>query len=1379
MAARRVSVRVSSVDLTQIDSTGASKDWTEDQRDDYAFLLTDDAGNWVLWRNLDYRDVEPFRGINERDATGLYDSEQGSLLDFFKAARDNSRKVNVYVIDTTKVYIGLALRLGWDVPSFGSFSGFEAQLEGKITNLNQNDRQIVYQSSALTGWSFSTPANFLIRTVSQTGRSGWAPMEPVRRDIRKANRLRSAEAMVPIDLTDTTIEIVTIPPPDAVSAEYFYQQDVESGDDEDAASSGILSTSTPGRIRVTGLNPERFTRFHVRYLGAPGTTTRQSQWMGCLYRTLEDPNYFDVPPVSGAWFDPVTETSAVARWPEVSVTGRPGLDIEYVYRVETDGLLVASGQTENLSVSLSGLNPSRIYTVRLNARVGARSGPSRSYTLVTLSTIQVPKNLNLKSMTLTSATFEVDPLDCIDAYQWVLEDELGNVIQTRNTSEPKISWTGIRASRRHRQVVSAVQAGQSSQRTSLQFTTCLTSLYRGEQFTTTLAETSATFADVPYPGRPQYISCANQAGNPSCQDPGSNIHPTPPHHREWADCKNYIAAINVPTEPDFAGGKLAVVRPRIRVPVGREPTNMCETGSNRAFPIDFEAKTGNLFTQSGFTALALSGKSLYMRFMGQTYEVPGTWTFESTSLIRLTPSFPLNARYTEETTRIGTDGRSPRWPPTGYEWIVEFGNVPFGGTPMNATPDATMVFWIAQELPDVPGVIGDSVDGIIFGPEGDDDTPTLRWEALDGATGYDVSIFRGESLGLQRASTTSAITEDCSSLQAGLRYIANVVASTDGRLHLPRTVEIKMPGQFRGGAVGSTEDLVPVSNIRPLVDKDRILVNFDPATTGGEHTTWGFRFRGIVGYVDEPYIEIVDTAATFADLIEVWPVTGSPGSFVDGPSRSTLVRKSGSSVGPIIPGCIDVLVTNIDGDRACLRWNVPWGGTKYVFKTNAGNTGTGFGVIYTNGSSVTGLSLATEYFYGARPVSAEGREGIQDVENFTTSSFLSCGTPTTTPCPSNPCEGGVTVFVCGTIGTPPCPCFCPPEFEHTPPCICTQRPCPPGLMRSVDGGPCFPEDPCDACPPCQRCRGNDRFCTDDPCPPDQVRDVAGECCRPSVSGCPDGCTQVSEGRCCNPPGGTTCTEPPCRTGCGSTGTPPCPCPPCTVRSGDVCVREPLGQGTCRGRAQAWPGRNCCTEECPPNQNRLTADAPCCPTAACPEGQVRDGKTCDCVPTPTCTYKRCTDGSIRCVNIPCPAPCAGTPPCPDGQFLTRDCTCEAQEDPVCPPQPSECTSLDLVCPPGQCIGRGMCVHRYLSVRPDCRCPAVPAKRMSQAMRLLGHDDPRLFRIRVSGVPAMQSESHAMPRRAAAKPGTLQVRGCHHAFPLRVPGTPEYQRSMRGC
>ena len=129
------------VDLAQIDPAGASKDWTEAQRDDYAFLLTDDAGNWILWRNLDYRDVEPFRGANERDATSSWDSEQGSILAFFKGARDNGRTVSVHVIDTRKVFIGLALRMGWDVPSFGSFTGLRDLVRGRDANAGRKRPQ--------------------------------------------------------------------------------------------------------------------------------------------------------------------------------------------------------------------------------------------------------------------------------------------------------------------------------------------------------------------------------------------------------------------------------------------------------------------------------------------------------------------------------------------------------------------------------------------------------------------------------------------------------------------------------------------------------------------------------------------------------------------------------------------------------------------------------------------------------------------------------------------------------------------------------------------------------------------------------------------------------------------------------------------------------------------------------------------------------------------------------------------------------------------------------------------------------------------------------------------------------------------------------------
>ena len=664
------------VDLAQIDPAGASKDWTEAQRDDYAFLLVNQAtGEWRLWRNLDYRDTEPFRGISETPT--VQDAEQGSLLRFFHDAHENSNKVSVYVVDTTKLFFGLALRFGWDVPSFGAFTGFEAEFNGQASNLNRDARQIAYSSSELTAWDFANAGQFLIRTVSLTGRSNAVLLDPIRRDIRKANRLASAEAVVPIDLSDSVIEVVTVPPSDAVSGEWFYDQDVVPGDNETAAS-GRGSTATPARIRIDGLNAERFTRFHMRFLGTPGATTKQSQWFGCLYRTLEDPRAFSLPPVDGGYFDPVTATSAVFRWSAVEIAGRPELDIEYDYSVATEGLFVTSGRTEELSVALTDLDPARIYTVQLSARVAARTGPSRSYTLVTLGTVQVPQNLNLKAMSLTSATFEVDPLDCIDAYQWVLEDEFGAVIQTRNTSEPKIAWSGLRPSRRYRQVVSAVQAGQSSQRTSLQFTLCLTPLYRGEGFTITLPETSATFAEVPSAGRTQYISCdsPSQQGNPSCQPPGSAL--SIPPAREHADCVNYIAAINVPTEPDFAGGKIAVIRPRIRVPVSREPINNCETGRVRAYPIDIEAKTGDLFTQAGFDALSLTGKSLYMRYDGDTFEVRGTWTFVSTGVIRLTPSFDLNARFTEETTRIDRSGRSDRWPPAGFSWIVDFSEVPFG-----------------------------------------------------------------------------------------------------------------------------------------------------------------------------------------------------------------------------------------------------------------------------------------------------------------------------------------------------------------------------------------------------------------------------------------------------------------------------------------------------------------------------------------------------------------------------------------------------------------------------------------------------------------------------------------------------------------------------
>ena len=110
--------------------------------------------------------------------------------------------------------------------------------------------------------------------------------------------------------------------------------------------------------------------------------------------------------------------------------------------------------------------------------------------------------------------------------------------------------------------------------------------------------------------------------------------------------------------------------------------------------------------------------------------------------------------------------------------------------------------------------------------------------------------------------------------------MVNVVASTDGKLHLPRTVQIRTPGQHVGGASGSAAALEPVENIAPLVDADRVLVTFDPAETGGEHTRWGYRFRGILGYVDEPYIEITETTATFSDEIEIWPVSGQPGSYV-------------------------------------------------------------------------------------------------------------------------------------------------------------------------------------------------------------------------------------------------------------------------------------------------------------------------------------------------------------------------------------------------------------------------------------------------------------------------------------------------------------------
>ena len=441
----------------------------------------------------------------------------------------------------------------------------------------------------------------MIRTISQTGQSGQLFFDPVRRDIRKADRLRSPDAVVPVDISHDTIEVVTLPPADAVGSEWFYTQDTLEGDNEDAAS-GNGASANPRRLQVSGLNADRFTRLHQRYLGAAGATTRQSQWFGCLYHTLADPNAFDIGAVTGGWFDPVTSTSAVFRWPELVIEGRPDLDIEYEVSVTADGLTAFSGTTEELSISLTGLNPARIYAVAIRARVAAQTGPSLSYSLATLGATQVPRNLNVKSMSLTSVTAQCDPLDCIDAYIWDLEDDQGSVIQTKQTSESEVSFSGLRLARRHRIVVHSVQAGQPSARTGLQFTTCLTDLYKGAAFDFTLPETSAFFETV------------NPRSGVTRRNPRTGEVENPPY-TEFQGCANSIALITPPTEPAFAGGKIAGVRPRVVTPSGRMLAG-CEQGHDRRYPIDIEAKAGDLFTQAGFTDAALTGKSLFFPLSG-------------------------------------------------------------------------------------------------------------------------------------------------------------------------------------------------------------------------------------------------------------------------------------------------------------------------------------------------------------------------------------------------------------------------------------------------------------------------------------------------------------------------------------------------------------------------------------------------------------------------------------------------------------------------------------------------------------------------------------------------------------------------------------------
>ena len=1233
------------VDLEQIDSTGASVNWTEDQRDNLAFLLVNkEAGEWRLWWNRDLRDTEPFRGNSE--TSDSFDSEQGSLLTFFKDARDNSQTVDLYVIDLRQIFIGQALRMDWGPPSFGNYSGFETSLAQRLNFFGADDRGITYTSDQLTDWPFDTQIPFTIRTNSSTGRSGTASIDPFRRDIREANLLASAAALAPSNIDSTSVTLFTVPPTDAVSAEFSFNQQLQQGDPTDNEN-GTGTTETPSRIQITGLVSDRFVTVHMRYLGASQATgTKQSNWFGCLYRTLEDRNRVNVEQVTGIYFDPVTANSAVARWSAINVP--QGESVTYVYdlRISGSNVPLIQQETTNLSASLLNLEAQNIYSFNIFARVRSYVGESASATLVTLASVTIPQNLNVTQISTNAFRISCDPIDCIDAFNWQLENQFGRVLEERRTTEPFIEYSNLLENQRFRVTVSTEIDGQSSYRTGLQVTTCLTDVYKGDPLTYTLDPTDAV------------ITLAN--GFFAVQGTGGD----------------YLTQVNIPSEPDFAGGKISSIDFTYAKYFDANVAGM--TG----FDIEFNAKTGNLFTQAGFNTDA-ADKVIYLTFNGFNYEVRGRWTFVSTSAIRLTPT--------------NTGVSSGTWAHDLGETGLRVGD--------------TISVGVAQPLTLTPGTVPLGVGKVVYGVEGT--RPTLRWEAVEGVSGYELTIFRGEKLILQRMTATNETFEDLSSLTAGYTYVANVVAITDGRLHLPKTITFEIPGTITGGVSGNSDDMVAVDNILATVDKDRIIVIFDPATTGGEHTRWGFSFRGIIGYVDKPRIEIFEQTATFSDRISVWPVRGENNADA-GPARTRLISKRAGSLGPVLSGCIRLVVSNIGNNRACIQWNIPYGATKYAFRTNTGATTAGFGIIFTNGIEVTGLSPSTDYFYAVRAVSAEGREWIEEVVNFSTLAEADCGTPQTDPCSDSACDNtnvvnppGIFIEIpetCGQPNTPPCVFFCPPQQRRNAQGVCELIPCPANTERRTPNTPCVPTDICANCPDCQSCKTGETVCTDNPCPPNQERLNAGECCVPIQQPCESPCVRAAGGICCCPDDPNNNCNIVAR--CGTPDTGPCPCPPCQLRFGAFdgpCINSPIN---CPSGQSRIGGNTCCTPDCPPNQSRSAPNARCCPTTPCPAVSCLDGtpatvfrnNQCECESICADLVKTCPDGTVVAIESPCPIPCAGII-CPEGQILTGSCECIAIPPPPPPdPSPNDCLVLPP-CPEGWEYNQSCICTRV------CSCPDI--------------------------------------------------------------------------